>query len=89
MFSKAKCNILHNGQGNPRYKYRLGREWIESSSAENDLGVLVYEKLDMTWQCVLTDQKANHILGCITSSMARRSKEGILPFCSAVVKLHP
>ncbi|KAJ7418286.1 hypothetical protein WISP_60105 [Willisornis vidua] len=47
-FNKAKCNILHLGEGNPEQKYKLDREWIESNP-EEDLGVLVYEKLNMTW----------------------------------------
>ncbi|KAK4812788.1 hypothetical protein QYF61_020573 [Mycteria americana] len=29
-FSKAKCKLLHVGQGNPKHKYRLGGERIES-----------------------------------------------------------
>jgi len=62
--------------------------YMESSPAEKDLGVLGDEKLDMSHQCALPAQKANHILGCIKSSVASRSREGILPLFSALVIPH-
>ncbi|CAM4639466.1 unnamed protein product [Lepidochelys kempii] len=40
-FNKDKCRVLHLGQKNPMNCYRLGTDWLSSSSAENDLRILV------------------------------------------------
>ncbi|GAB0177492.1 mitochondrial enolase superfamily member 1 [Grus japonensis] len=87
-FNKAKCKVLHVGRRNPKHGYRRGEEWIESSPEEKDMGVLIDGKLNMSWQCALAAQKANRVLGCIKSSVTSRSREGILPLYSALVRPH-
>jgi len=84
-FKKAKCRVLHMGQGNPNHGYRLANHGIESSLAKKDLDILGDEKLSLThianptYRCLIAAQKANRILCCIKRSVANRSRYVILP----------
>ena len=61
------------------HQYRLGAGLLERSAVEKDLDVLVDNRLTMSQQCALVAKKAKGILGCIKKSMAKRSREMILP----------
>ncbi|KAK4822088.1 hypothetical protein QYF61_009725 [Mycteria americana] len=61
---------------------------INGESILDRLGVLVDEKVNMSQQYALTAQKANRILGCIKRRVASRSREVILPLCSALLRPH-
>lgn len=45
--------------------YRLGDEWLESSSAESSVGILVDSKVNMSQQGALAARSTNQIVGCI------------------------
>jgi len=88
-FKQTEWKVLHLGQGNHQYQFSLSDEWIESNPAEKDLGLLVDEKLNKSWQCTLAAQKTNCILGCTKRSMASRSREVILPLYSTLMRTPP
>ncbi|KAK4831911.1 LOW QUALITY PROTEIN: hypothetical protein QYF61_020058 [Mycteria americana] len=67
---------------------KLGEEWLESSPAERDLGVLVASRLHMSQQHALAARRANRILGYIKHSITSWSKEVIIPLYSALVWPH-
>ena len=39
------CKVLHHGRRNPRYEYNTGDWTLETATEENDLGVIMDEKL--------------------------------------------
>jgi len=47
-FDKGKCKCLYVGRNNPIYHYTIEANWLESSFAEKDLGLLVVTKLNMS-----------------------------------------
>ncbi|PKU43370.1 rna-directed dna polymerase from mobile element jockey-like [Limosa lapponica baueri] len=87
-FNKSKCQILHLGQGNPGYTYKLGDERLKSSPADRDLGGWVDGKLNMSQRCALAAKRANCVLGCIEHSIASQSREVIVPLYTALVWPH-
>ena len=76
-YNKTKCKVLHFGQDNQKYVYRLREELLESSPTEKDFLVLVNEKLGVNQQRALASQKASSMLGCIKIEVASRKRKVI------------
>lgn len=41
-FNVQNCKVMHLWRNNPRYQHKVGATQLESSSAEKDLGIVVY-----------------------------------------------
>ncbi|KAJ7426484.1 hypothetical protein WISP_15287 [Willisornis vidua] len=80
---KVKRKVLHFDHKNPRQHCGL-----ERSPTEKDLGVLVSSQQNMSQQCAQLTKKTKGILAWISSSVASRTGELIVPLCSALVSPH-
>jgi len=87
-FNKVKFRVLHLQRNNSMHQYRLGADLLKSSSVERDLDVLVDDRLTMSQQCALAAKNANGILEYIKKSVDSRSREVLLPLCTALVRPH-
>lgn len=83
-FNKGKSTLLHLGNSNPCSSTGWGANRLEISFSENYLRWLTSQML--VQQCALAAKKP--ILGCVSRNMASRSRELILPLCSALIRPH-
>ena len=59
----------------------MGKECIETTHEERDLGVIITETLDITKQCVRAANKANAMLGMINRAIYKyKTKDVVLNY---------
>ena len=78
-FNKGKYKVLHVGWDKLMQRYR---------HPPVILVVLEGKKWNMSQQCDLVAGKANSVLGCISKTVASRSREVIFLLYVALVRLH-
>ena len=64
-FNVGKCKVLHLGRRNPRYEYNMGDRTLETATEENDLGVIIDDKLKFDKHTEAQVNKANKVLGLL------------------------
>jgi len=82
---ESKCQVLHLGKNNPMHQYKVLDDWLESSFAAEDLGILEGTKMNIRQQCVIVAKAANSLLGFIRQSIYRY-KEVILPIYAGLLR---
>lgn len=58
------------------YQYTQLADWLESSFAEKDLGILADNKLNASQQSTFAASKAKSILGCIRKNSQQADGSG-------------
>jgi ribonuclease P/MRP protein subunit RPP40 len=87
-FNINKCQVLHMGNKNKNFTYKLQGVDVVNAIDVGDLGVLVTKEFKMGTQCAAASNKANRMLGYLKRSICSRSKEVILPLYKSLVRPH-
>lgn len=77
-FGQKYSEVPHLVKNKPTQKHSLGAGWLGNSFMENDLEVLMLNKLNMSQQCASAAMRANHIPGCISNIIASRLRERVI-----------
>lgn len=87
-FNKVKCQVLHLGRKSPWEWYRLAAALSREQHCGRGPGGPDGQRVVLEPAVSLGSRGVNSILGCVTRSTARRSREGIIPLYSAITRLH-
>ena len=87
-FNVGKCKVLHLGRKNPRYEYNMGDRTLETATEENDLGVIIDEKLKFDKHTEAQVNKANKVLGLLRRSFETLDKVTLVWLFKAIVRPH-
>jgi len=83
-FRKGKVQSLYLGRKNCTHQFRLGNYLLESSSAEDYLGVLVDNRLPMSQHYTFVAKKARVILWSIKKRISSQLREVLLSYSALV-----
>ena len=85
-FNISKCKLLHIGQSNPRYSYKMNGVDITKVNEEKDLGVVIDCNLKFHGQCSAVINKANRLLGLIKRTFLTLSEDMFLSLYKSLVR---
>ena len=72
-FNTEKCKVMHTGDKNPNFKYKMRDQELDKVKQEKDLGVIINCNLKVNNQCIAASKKANMMLGLITRNFDHKA----------------
>ena len=87
-FNVDKCCILHFGNRNQNFQYKMNEAIISSETRQKDLGVLISDSCQPSEHCAMAAKKANQVLGRINRSFSCYTKDIMLQIYKVFVRPH-
>ena len=87
-FNIDKSHIMHIGNNNKEFKYKMGDKELSSSEFEKDIGVIIQRNLKPSMQCAKAAKTANAVLGQISRAVSYRDKNTFLRLFRTYVRPH-
>ena len=87
-FNIDKCKVMHIGDRNPKFKYKMRNHELCDVKQEKDLGVIISNDLKTSDQCKAASKKANMMLGLISRNITYRSPDVMKKLYTAFVRPH-
>ena len=88
LFNVSKCKIIHMGNKNSNYKYRMGGRVLDVVDSEKDVGVTIHKSLKPSLQCARTATKANLVLGQLARAVTYRDRTTFIRLYQMYVRPH-
>ena len=61
-FNTDKCKVMHIGDKNPNFKYKMRDQELDKVKQKKDLGLIIYCNLEVSDQCIAASKKVNMML---------------------------
>jgi len=87
-FNTEKCKVMYLGNNNDKVPVYLGKDLLNDTKEERDLGIIFRDDLKVSSQCIKAANKGNQILGMICRTFASKNKNIMLKLYKSLVRPH-
>lgn len=87
-FNIDKCRVMHMGNKNIEFRYKMKGCELKSVDSECDLGIEIRKDLKVSDQCTKAYNKANRVLGMIHRNIRWKTPDMMLRLYKTLVRPH-
>ena len=83
-----KCKVMHCGSSNPKFKYKMHREELQTTDTERDLGITITSDLKPSTHCQRAANKAMTALRVLRACFDRLTEQNFTGLFNTYVRPH-